>query len=68
MESFYYVELNDSPGVVLSQDRMSPMGSFYPSTVGLLWSCSILGQNDSPGVVLSQDRMTHLEAFYSRME
>ena len=68
MKSVYYIGLNDSPGVVLSQDRMSPLGSFYPRTVGLLWSCSILGQNESPGVVLSQDRMTHLEAFYSRME
>ena len=68
MESVYYIGLNDSPGVVLSQDRMTPLGSFYPRTVGLLWSCSILGQNDSPEVVLSQDRMTHVELFYSKME
>ena len=53
---------NDSPGVVLSQDRMTPLGSLYPRTEGLPWSrftsteClpwsrSIPGQKDSPGVV-----------------
>ena len=68
MKSFSYIGLNDSPGVVLSQDRMTPLGSLYPRTVGLFWSCSILGQNDSPGIVLSQERMTHVEAFYSKME
>ena len=68
MESFYYIGLNDSPGVVLSQDRMTPLGSFYPRTVGLLWSCSILVQNDSCGVVLCQDGMTPLESFYPRTE
>ena len=41
------------PGVVPSQDRMTPLGSFRPRTEGLLWSRSILGLNDSPGVVLS---------------
>ena len=68
MESFYYIGLNDSPGVVLSQDRMSPLASFYSRTVGLPWSRSISGLNDSPGVVLSQDRMTPLELFYPRTE
>ena len=56
MKSFSYIGLNDSPGVVLSQDRMTPLGSLHPRTVGLLWSCSILGQNDP------------LESFYPRTE
>ena len=42
--------------------------SFYPRTVWLSWSRSILGWNDSPGVVLSQDSMTPLESFYPRTE
>ena len=46
---------NDSPGVVLSQGRRTPLESFYPMTEGLPWSRSIPGQKDSPGVVLSQD-------------
>ena len=41
--------LNDSPGVVLSQDRMTPQESFNPR------------EEDSPGVVLFQDRMIPLE-------
>ena len=54
---------NDSPGVILSQDRMSPMASLYPRTEGLHWSRFIPGKNDSAGVVLTQDRMTPLESF-----
>ena len=46
---------NDYPGVVLSQDRKTPLESYYPRTEGLLWSRSIAGQKDSPGVVPSQD-------------
>ena len=59
---------NDSPGVVLSQDRMTPMESFYLRTQRLARSRYIQGQNDSPGVVLSQDRMTTLESFYLRTD
>ena len=59
---------NDSPGVVLSQDRKTPLESFYPRTEGLTWSRSIPGQNDSPGVVPSPDRMTPLESFHPRTE
>ena len=66
MESFYprtvaihwsrsKPEQKDSPGVVLSQDRMTHLESFYPSTEKLRWRRSIPGPNDSPGVVLSQD-------------
>ena len=57
---------NDSHGVVLSQDRITTLESFYPRKEGLPWSRSILGLKDSPGVVLSQDRMTPLESFYPR--
>ena len=60
--------LNDSSGVVLSQDSMTPLESFYPRTEGLPWSRSITGQNDSSGVVLSQDRMTSLQSFYAGTE
>ena len=35
--------LIDSPEVVLTRDRMTPLESFFP------------GENDYPGVVLSQD-------------
>ena len=59
-------EQNDSPRVVLSQDRITPLELFYPRTEGLPWSRSILGLNDSPGVVLSQDRRTPLKSFYPR--
>ena len=59
---------NDSPGVVLSQDRMTPVESFYPRTQLLDWSHSIPGQNDSPGVVLSQDRMPPMESINPRTE
>ena len=59
---------NDFHGVVLSQDRMTTLESFYPRTDRLPWSRSIPGQNDSPGVVLSQDRMTPLESFYPRSQ
>ena len=59
---------NDSHGVVLSQDRMTTLESFYPRTDGLPCSRSIPGQNDSSLVVLSQDRMTTLESFYPRTE
>ena len=59
---------NDSPGVVLSQDRMTPLESFYPRTEWLPWSRSIPGLKDSHGVILSQDRMTPLESFYPRTE
>ena len=52
---------NDTPGVVLSQDRRTPLESFYPRIEGLPWSRSILGLNDSPGVVQSQDSMTTLD-------
>ena len=40
---------NDSPGVVLSQDRMTPLESFYPRTELLPWIHSIPAQNDSDG-------------------
>ena len=59
---------NDSPRVVLSQDRRTPLESFYPWTESLPLNRSIPGQKDSPGVVLSQDRMTPLESFYPRTE
>ena len=66
MESFYtrieclpwsrsILRLNDSPAVVLSQDRTTPLESLYPSIEGLHWSRSIPGENDYPEVVLSQD-------------
>ena len=48
--------LNDSPGVVLCEDRMTPLESFYPRTERL------------PGVVLSKDRMSSLESFYPKTE
>ena len=57
---------NDSLGVVLSQDRMTTLESFYQRTDGFPWSRSIPGQNDSLGVVLSQNRMITLESFYPR--
>ena len=65
---FSILSQNDYPGVVLSQDRMTPLESFYPRAEGLPWSCSIPGHIDSPGVLLSQDRMTPLESFYPRTE
>ena len=41
----------DSPGVVLSQDRLTPLESFFSTrTEGLRWSLSIPGQKDSDGV------------------
>ena len=46
--------LNDTPGVILSQDSMTPLESFYPRTERLPWSRSIPGKNGSPGVVLSE--------------
>ena len=58
--------LNDSPGVALSQDKMTPLESFYPRTEGLRWSRSILGLIYSPGVVLSRYRMTPMESYYPR--
>ena len=65
----------DSPTVVLSHDRrtplesfhkhwMTPLESFYPRTEWLPWSRSTPGQNVSPGVVPSQDRMTPLVSFH----
>ena len=59
---------NDSHGVVLSQDLLTPLESLYSGTETLPWSRSIPGQNDSHGVVLSQDRMTTLESFYPRTD
>ena len=56
--------LNDSHGVVLSQDKMTPLDSFYPRTECLPWSRSILGLTDSHGVGLFQDRTTPLESLY----
>ena len=56
---------NVSDGVLLSQDRTTPLESFYPKA-GLPWSRSIPEQDDSTGVVLSQDRITPLESFYPR--
>ena len=45
----------DSPGVVLSQDKMTHLESFYPSIEKRRWRRSIPGRNDSRDVVLSQD-------------
>ena len=59
---------NDSPGVLLSWDGMTPLESFQPRTEELPWSRSITGQKDSYGVVLSQDRMTPLQWFHPRTE
>ena len=56
------------PGVVLSQNRMTPRDSFYLRTERLPWSRFILGLNDSTGVVLSQEKMTPMESFYPRTE
>ena len=69
----------DSPGVVPSQDRMTPLGSFYARTEGLRRicftsteclprSCSIVGRNDYPGVLLSWKGMTPQERFHPRTE
>ena len=70
----------DSPAVVLSQDRMTTLQSFYPRTEGLHlesfnhrteghpWSLSIPGQKDSLGVVPSLDRTTPMGLFLPRTE
>ena len=58
LESFYPRTDIDSPGVVLSEDRMTTLESFYPRTERLPLSAYITGQNDYPGVVASPDRMT----------
>ena len=58
----------DTPGVVLSRDRMTFLESFYPRRERLPWSRSILELNDSPGVVLSRDRRTLMESFFPRTE
>ena len=69
----------DSPGVVLSQDRMTPLESLTedrmtplesisPGMERLPFSSSIPGLNDSPGVIPSQDKMTPLESFHHRTE
>ena len=55
---------NDSPGVVLSKDCMTPLESFYPMAEGLPWSRCSPGHIDSPGIVLFKDRMSPLESFY----
>ena len=64
----FHPGLNDYPGVVLFQDRMTSLESLYLRIEGLPWSRSILGLNDSPGVVQSQDGMTLLESFCPRIE
>ena len=75
LESFYprteflpwsrsVLELNDSLGVVLSQDRTTHLESLYPRIEGLPWSRSIPGQNDSPGVSLCKVRRTSQDAFH----
>ena len=56
--------LNESLGVVLSQDRTTPLESLYPSIEGLPWSRSIPGQNDFPGVILCKDIRTLQDAFH----
>ena len=53
--SRYIPGLKDSPGVVITQDRMALLESIDPRTEGLNWSRSIPGQNGSPGVIPSQD-------------
>ena len=55
-------------GVILSQDKMTPMESFFSRTEGHPLSRSIPGLNDSSGVVLSQDRKTPLESYYPKAE
>ena len=60
---------NDYPTVVLSQERMTTLDSFYPWTEncpGVVLSQDV--QKDSPGAVLSQDRTTLLESFHPRTE
>ena len=59
---------NDSPGVVISKDCMTPLESFYPMAERLYWSRSSPGHIASPRVVLFQDRMTPLESFYTSTE
>ena len=77
LESFYprseylpwsrsFIGLNDSLGVVLSQDRTTSLESLNPSIEGLPWNRSIPGQNDSPGVILRKDRRTPQDAFHQR--
>ena len=56
--------LNDSLGVVLSQDRTTPLESLYPSIEGIPWSCFNPGQNDSPEVILCKDRRIPQVAFH----
>ena len=54
---------NDSTGVILSWDGLTPGESFYIEMERLQGSNSVLGWNNNWGVLLSWDRTTPGESF-----